>query len=247
MNLDCDKRLSYATAQILQRTRPTRPFLLRTEGNSMFPLIPPGVTVRVQPSTVPPRVGEVVVRLHRGDTMIHRVVRRRRLRDSKKIVFLTKGDNAVRLDPPCNGAEIAGVVRGVQMTGEDARLSVKVFPHLSGVWIAHLSYSLGLLSGFLGRRMLSEQKTGRGRTISWLVLSLSRRLIATAIHFVARDFRRHAPPIGRSLRTRGHTCCSARFLRENHEPVKAPGSRSIIGCHQGPDKTVSDKLRHPTP
>lgn len=186
--------LPYVTAQILRRARPSKPFLLRVEGGSMLPFIPEGAAVRVEPSPSPPRVGDVVVRIDTSGTMVHRVVRRRRLRDSGDWVLVTKGDNALRLDFACDARDIAGIVRRVHGHSADGRLCAEPLPRLCGLWIARLSGLLGLLSRMIARPTPNRKSRKPRKTVAWLVLALSQWLGARAICFLARDFTLHVRP-----------------------------------------------------
>ena len=190
MKSDEPSSLPYATARILQRARPSGPFLLRIEGTSMLPLIPPGAAVKVEPSSATPHLGDVVLRIGSSGPIVHRVVWRHRLRGAGGRVALTKGDNALRLDSPCDGRDIVGVVRRVHGRSKDGRLCIKTLPHLCGVWIALLSLLPGLLSRILARDMPNGQRGKPRRTIAWLILWLFRRIVRKAIYFAASDFSR---------------------------------------------------------
>lgn len=182
MSSDEVNSLSDATARILGGVAPSSPFLLRIEGGSMLPLIPPGTAVKVEPLSAPPRVGDVVVRIHGSTPIIHRVVGSRRSRRSEGFTVVTKGDNALRPDSPCDGREIVGIVRWVLGVSADGKLVPRRLPRLSGIWIARLSRLVGFLSTILADRIPKGKEGKPRKPVAWLVLAS--RLCSRAFYAV---------------------------------------------------------------
>ena len=193
MRSDAIRSLPYSTAEILRKVRPSGPFLLRIEGGSMLPLIPPGAVVKVEPPLHPPRIGDVVVCIHASTAIVHRVVGRRRLSSSGGFVLQTKGDNSLRLDPPVAAKDVVGIVRAVHAYGEDRRLRVRPLPHLTGLWIAQISHLLGCLSGVLACRLPAAGGREPRKTVVCLMLRLFQRSARRLIYFAACDFSRRIP------------------------------------------------------
>lgn len=183
--------LSNVTAQILRQGRPSKPFLLRIEGRSMLPLISPGSVVKVEPFAGLPRIGDVVVRLDRSNAIAHRVVCQRRPGPSRGLTFVTKGDNALRLDSPCGLTEIFGIVRCTFGNSEDGKLYAQQLPRFSGLWIARLSCLVGFLSRTIDGHISGRGGEGVGETLARLALSLSHRVVTWTIRLItACDFTR---------------------------------------------------------
>lgn len=157
----------------------------------MLPLIPPGAEAKVEPLLAPPRVGDIVVRVRSSGTIVHRVVRRYRSQPAEDMVVVTKGDNALRLDPPSDAGDIVGIVRIIYKDRGDETACVKALPRLSGLWIARLSRLPGMLASVLPRGIPYEERRKPRRTVSWLILSLFQRIVRRAIYFAAGHFSRH--------------------------------------------------------
>jgi len=146
----------------------------------MLPFIPPGTAVKVEALSTPPRVGDVVVRIQGSTPIIHRVVGRRRSRRSAGLTVVTKGDNALRPDPPCDARQIVGIVRWVLGVSADGKLVPRRLPRLSGIWIARVSRLVGLLSAILARRIPKGKEGKPRKPVAWLVLAS--RLCASAFY-----------------------------------------------------------------
>ncbi|NQT84351.1 S24/S26 family peptidase [bacterium] len=138
MRYDQVSSSSNQMVQILSQVHPSRPFLLRIEGKSMLPLIPTGTAVEVEPLAGCPRIGDVVVRIDGSTAIVHRVICQRRSWESKRFAVVTKGDNTLRLDLPCDATEVVGIVRRIWKVDADGKIRPRRLPRPSGLWIARL-------------------------------------------------------------------------------------------------------------
>lgn len=87
--------------------------LIRAYGRSMWPLLPPGSTLEIEPlGHGTPQPGEIVVAVRAGRTVAHRVARV----DSDGTV-VTRGDALRADDPPWRSEELVGTVRAATIRG----------------------------------------------------------------------------------------------------------------------------------
>ena len=96
-------------------SRAGKQYFIPITGCSMLPLIQEGDRVLVAHSCASVRRGDVIVFRRGGRLVAHRVLRIYRRRSEP--VFITKGDNVRRFDPPVNASEVAGRVLTVERGG----------------------------------------------------------------------------------------------------------------------------------
>ena len=105
-------------------------------GRSMLPLIKNGDHVLVVHGCADVRCGDVVVFRYEGKLIAHRV-----LQIYKDIaghhIFITKGDNASRCDPPLSSSEIVGRVLSIRRGGKEMSLDTPFWRMLG--WLTALS------------------------------------------------------------------------------------------------------------
>jgi signal peptidase I len=104
-------------------------------GCSMLPLIQEGDRVLVAHSCASVRRGDVIVFRRGGRLVAHRVLRI--YRRQSEPVFITKGDNVRRLDPPVNGSEVVGRVLTVERGGWQMALDTAAWRAVG--WLIALS------------------------------------------------------------------------------------------------------------
>lgn len=93
-------------------------------GTSMLPLLRPGDHVSTEHGGRRTYRGDVIVFLHRGGLVVHRVLCE--YSDDHSSGFITKGDNAPEPDPPVHDDQVlgrvAGIRRGDRFASLDGRL-----------------------------------------------------------------------------------------------------------------------------
>lgn len=112
-----------ATLNIWSQAR--RQHLIPITGRSMLPLIQEGDRVLVKHGCADVRRGDVIVFRHEGRLIAHRVLRLDR--SPSEAIFITKGDHAVRCDPPVRAAKILGRVLTVQRDSRQMSLDTSLW------------------------------------------------------------------------------------------------------------------------
>lgn len=88
-------------------------------GDSMRPTLQPGDIVSIEPLSVEPRLGDVVLCTHENTCWLHRVIWK-----GKGGVVRTQGDALRSLDPPVTRAEMVGRVVRIERKHDDGRIVV---------------------------------------------------------------------------------------------------------------------------
>lgn len=86
--------------------------LVRVQGDSMRPSLPPGSTLLVDFAPADPRVGDVLLFRQSGTLVVHRFLARVTSKAAGPC-FRTRGDNTPALDPPVLAGSVLGTVRAV--------------------------------------------------------------------------------------------------------------------------------------
>jgi signal peptidase I len=118
-------------------------------GCSMLPLIQEGDRVLVAHSCASARQGDVIVFRRGGRLVAHRVLRI--YRRQSEPVFITKGDNVRRFDPPVNASEVVGRVLTVEREGWQMALDTAAWRAVG--WLIALSTLAWIKLYGWGRRL----------------------------------------------------------------------------------------------
>ena len=123
--------------------------LITMSGNSMRPLFRDGSKVVVEHRSTRIRFGDIVLYRRTGSLVAHRVVRI--YRKGADLLFLTKGDRALKFDSPLlREDEIVGKVVG-KMKGENVVVFQAKYWTPLNFMIAVCSFAIGSLWAVIGR------------------------------------------------------------------------------------------------
>ena len=101
------------------------------EGGSMFPVIRHGDVVEVEPLRDDPAVGDVCLAWVVGPT--GRVWALHRLIGTRGDMFLLRGDNALREDPPVRRVQLVG--RATRVVGPGSARALRWSPTATSAWL----------------------------------------------------------------------------------------------------------------
>jgi signal peptidase I len=134
--------------------------------------------------------GDVIVFRHGGTLIAHRVLRIERGDDGP--TFITKGDNAPRLDPPLSADEIVGRVLAIERSGRHTSLDTTTWRILGRLiaagtlaWTRAYGWSRSLKQGLLGPQPNRVTATLRQGALGFFSLVLT---LAQAIACRWRDY-----------------------------------------------------------
>jgi signal peptidase I len=164
--------------------------LIPISGRSMLPTIHDGDHALVSHGCAGVRPGDVIVFRHEGTLIAHRVLRIERGDDGP--TFVTKGDNALQLDPRLSAGEIVGRVLAIERSGRHTSLNTttwRILGRLIAVgtltWTKLYGWSRGLKQGLLGPQPNRVTATLRQGALAFFSLVLT---LAQAIACRWRDY-----------------------------------------------------------